>query len=246
MRLRILLLTLAAAGLAHVCCAAKYQTVLDEIARRREVLANHPLFAFLADDSVTPVRRMRFAPYWTFFAMGAADIIDTWIRYEHPKNELEERINRFVDEDDFHYNLFLHDVEHVLGYGSDRFGSFQGVVRHLWSDETRTVRQFFYDWIDVVKKNRNDPVAILTTFEAGEAGLLDIMEVTYSKIYAPEGGLKDLKYFGKEHIELERSHNVTGWFGEQADISEKSLANVEITDEQRQLYEKIASRMFDR
>jgi len=40
-------------------------------------------------------------PYWTFFAMGFADLLDSWLYVPNPQSDLEKRINIFVSEDKF-------------------------------------------------------------------------------------------------------------------------------------------------
>ena len=42
-----------------------------------------------------------------------------------------------MEEDNFHYNFFLNDVEKVLGYTLDRFGSYAAVLRHIWGDDSK-------------------------------------------------------------------------------------------------------------
>ena len=100
----------------------KFQEVINVIQEKRLELSEHKFFEFLRDESIPERRRMTFVPYWTFYSLTAADILDSWIRIPEPKNDLERRINAFIGEDNFHYNFFLHDVETVLGYSVDKFG----------------------------------------------------------------------------------------------------------------------------
>ncbi len=74
--------------------------------------------------------------------MTFADVADN--RILKPQTELEERINAFSNEDNFHYNLFLHDVELVMGYTLERYGSYASVMRHLWGDDSKAVRKLLY------------------------------------------------------------------------------------------------------
>ena len=67
--------------------------------------------------------------------MSFADILNTWLLVAEPQSELEEGINKHIAEDDYHYNLFLHDVEGVLGLSLSDFGSYSAVMRHLWGDD---------------------------------------------------------------------------------------------------------------
>lgn len=240
----LLVAAFACAVLLQTSGAVKYQEVIDVISARREIISKHPFFAYLADESISPERRLQFMPYWTYYAMGFADILDSWIRIENPKNELEERVNAFANEDNFHYNFFLHDVEKVLGYTLERYGSYEAVVRQLWSDETKTVRQYYYEWASQVKKY-DDPIVTLTTFETSEAGLKDIFEVAFTHVHLPEDGLKELKYFGLEHVALEVNHSVTAWFAG-GETPFRPLADIEITEEQRDNCIAVANALMDR
>ena len=228
----------------RACNAAKYRDVLDVIEKWQETLSKHPFFAYLADESISPKRRLQFMPYWTYFAVNGADILDNWIRIENPTSELEERVNTFVNEDSFHYNFFLHDLEKVLGYTLDRYGSFEAVVRHIWSDETRTVRQYSTEWAFQVSKY-NDPVVTLATFEATEAGLTDLFEVAFAHVYLPDNGLKQVKYVGPEHVSLEANHTVTGWFSDE-DAPVRPLDDLEITEEQKENCFAATKALMDR
>ena len=112
----------------HSCCAyadgptTKFQEVIKVIEQKRRELSGHAFFNFLRDESILETRRMSFIPYWTYYALSFADILDSWIRITEPKNELEHRINAFVNEDNFHYNFFLHDLEVVMDYSLKKFG----------------------------------------------------------------------------------------------------------------------------
>ena len=101
---------------------AKFEDVVTVIEQKRLELSGHAFFSFLRDESIPETKRMSFIPYWTYYALSFADILDSWVRIPEPKNELEHRINVFVNEDNFHYNLFLHDLEEVLDYSLKKFG----------------------------------------------------------------------------------------------------------------------------
>ena len=205
-----------------------FSELTSAIKERQEELSHHPFFEMLRDVSIPLRQRASFVPYWVFFALSFADVLDTWIYIPNPQSELEERINIFVREDNFHYNFFLKDMQ-TLGYTVDRFGSLDGVLRHVWSGESRAVREFIYTWTHYAKQF-NDPLITLATFEAIEAGLQDLFETTANKLSFPEGGLK-LEYFGGTHVELETNHTHTGWFKGEEIVS--SLEEREITEVQK-------------
>ena len=164
-----------------------FSDLTSAIKEHQEKLSHHPFFKMLGDESIPLRQRASFTPYWVFFALSFADVLDTWIYIPNPQSELEERINIFVREDNFHYNFFLQDMQ-TLGYTMDRFGSLDGMLRHVWSDESRAVREFIYTWAHYAKRF-NDPLVTLATFEAIEAGLQDLFETTANKLSFPEGGL---------------------------------------------------------
>ena len=220
----------------------QFQEIIDVIEEKRLDLSQHKFFQLLSDESIPASKRMQFVPYWSYFALAFADVLDSWIRISNPQTELEHRVNVYIDEDNFHYNLFLHDVENVLGYTPSQFGSYGAILRHLWGDETKAVRMLFYAWVSGVKKSK-DPMVALASFEAVEAGLKDIFEVTYNKVFNGKGGYPDLKYFGGEHVELEVNHTVTSWFKE-GDKPFRPLANYEVNEETRQVCLEVIEDIF--
>lgn len=227
--------------------SVKFQEVISVVEQRRQELSEHQFIKTIKNESIPLEKRMSFVPYWTFYAMTAADILDSWIRIDNPKTKLEERINAFVEEDNFHYNFFLNDVEKVLGYTLDRFGSYAAVLRHIWGDDSKAVRQLQYSWAACAKKY-DDPMVVLATFEAIEAGLKDSFEAAYNYFYKPDSedeGLKSLKYFGRAHVELEMNHTVTAWFkdGEQP---YRPLADYEVSEETLQHSLEVVKEIMDR
>ena len=247
----IVVVALAALGLAFVkgnveedeSASLLFADVLSVCEQRQHEISQHPFFKMLADQSIPARQRMRFVPYWAYFSMAAADVMDTWLYFPNPQTELEKLVNMFVEDDDFHYNLFLHDMEHVLGYTLDRFGSFSAVMRHLFGAESKAVRELFYSFAAVASKY-NDPVVILAQFEAGEACLKDFFETVNTHVVPAEEEFKELQYFGPKHIELEKSHKITNWFkGENA---LDSLAELKITPSQREHALEAVNVMYEK
>ena len=194
---------------------------------------------------------MQFAPYWTFFALaGAGDMLDIWMRIPEPKTDLEKKVNTFIEEDNTHYNLFLHDVEKILGYTVDRYGSYEAVMRHVFGDDSKAVRMLVYTIATCARKSK-DPIVPLTINEAVEAGLKDMFQITTAKIYAGKNGIPGLKYFGKEHIDYELKHTLSAWFrqsnepdGDTKAPSGGPLAGCELTEDMFQLCLEIAEEIF--
>ena len=220
-----------------------FADVISAIEQRQVELSQHPFFKMLADESIPVRRRMTFAPYWAYFALTAADLLDTWLYIPNPQSELEQRINTFVEEDNFHYNYFLHDMEHVFGYTLDRFGSYSAVMRHMYGAESKAVREIIYAWT-VVASKYDDPLITLTTFEVIEAGLKDFFEVVYTKVYLAEEELRGMQYFGATHVELEMNHTMTSWFKGENPL--RPLAELKITHLQQEHALEAMNAMFDK
>ena len=224
--------------------AARFGEITSQLDAKVEELFRQPFFLRLSDESIPIRRRMTFIPYWTYFAMGFADACDTWFAIENPQSELEERVNVYVAEDSFHYNFFLHDVERVLGYTLDRYGSYAAVMRHVWGDDTRAVREYIYGWLDCVNRYK-DPVVTLATFEAVEMTLKPIFTTIYKHMHLPENGLKDLEYFGEKHVQLEANHSQFSWFNE-GKTPFLPIGDLEITVEQRERGLEVANEIYER
>lgn len=248
LRISYVAILLAAVGFCYAAQSATrhtFQEVMDVIVEKQQKLSQHDFFKYLSDESIPASKRIRFVPYWSYFALAAADVLDCWIRIPNPQSELERRVNAFIDEDNFHYNLFLYDVEDVLGYTPSRFGSYGAIMRHLWGDDSKALRMLIYAWGSGAKKSK-DPIVALASFEAGEAGLKDIFEIAYSKLFKGDGGYPTLKYFGQTHVDLESNHTITAWFKDEPEPVESTLplTSYEITEETKQLSLEVVEDMF--
>ena len=95
----------------------------------------------LADKSIPARQRMTFAPYWAYIAL--TDLLDTWL-YIHSQSQNRTVAACKLEEDNFHYNLFLHDMDQVFGYTLDRFGSYSAVLRHMYGADSKAVRELVY------------------------------------------------------------------------------------------------------
>ena len=221
-----------------------YQEIVTDMEEKSEKLRQHPLLDFIKDDSIPARRRISFAPYLSYIAMSFADILDTWLLVAEPQSELEERINKHIAEDDYHYNLFLHDVEGVLGVSLSDFGSYSAVMRHLWGDDSRAIRQYIYGWLDCVGRYGRDPILTLTTLEAMEAGAQALIGTTSRLVRELDSELGDLLYLGQVHVELEKNHSQFVWFDEEASVT--PLGHIEITVLQRDRALLITEEMFAR
>ena len=183
----------------------KFSDITSVIAERKEELGKHKFFEMLKDTSLSYEKKMSFIPYLIFYTMSFADLLDSWMHVPNPTTDMDEFINTFIDEDDYHYNFYLEDTA-VLGYNIERFGSYRAVIRHIWSDETKAIRQLVYNWVLYAKKF-DDPLIVLVTMESFEAGVNDLFVKVCENVHRPKDGIKSLKYFGDYHVALESNHS---------------------------------------
>jgi hypothetical protein len=223
----------------------KFSDILSVIVEKREDLSQHQLFKFMGDASLPYEKRLSFIPYFIYFSMTFADMCDTWMYIPNPQTELERRLNTFISEDNFHYNLFMHDLT-ALGYTMERFGSLHGVLRHIWGDDSKAIRQLMYTWVLTAKKY-DDPLISLVTIESFEAGLKDFFEIPFFNIHMPDDGLKYLQYFGIKHVELEQNHSQTAWFkaGENP-MDTRPLGKFDVSETQWMQAMEVVENIFDR
>ena len=156
---------------------------------RAKMCKTNPLFPLLRDESIPVKQRMAFAPYMLYFSLGCPDVLTYWMKIdkpEHELNEVEKRINTFVNEDNFHYNFYLRDLE-TLGWSPGKFGSTSGILRHVWATESSAVRILMYTVVSSLRRS-SDPLVGLTVVELLEAGLYDLFTIVYKHIAkAPKG-----------------------------------------------------------
>ena len=241
-RASILVALLVATNLCLAASTHTFQEVLDVIEEKRVVMSQHKFFKYLSDESVPAAKRMQFVPYFGYFAIAGADLLDTWFRIPNPTTELERRVNIFIEEDNFHYNLFLYDMEDVLGYTNSRFGSYGAVMRHLFGDDSKAVRMLVYTWGAVPTKSK-DPIVSLASFEAVEACLKHLFENAMQHVFYGQDGLPDLKYFGQTHVDFEKNHTLTSWFKED-DVPFRPLATQEMSEESKRVSLEVVDELF--
>jgi len=221
----------------------RMKEVLDRIHLYNKQLGDHPFWKFLGDESIPAKKRLSFLPYMTYFTMTFADILDTYMKIENPKTDLEYMVNKFCGEDDFHYNFIFSDLK-TLGYTLDRYGTFDGVCRHLWGNDSREVRQLMYTWIAACQKSK-DPLLSLIIFETLEAGMYYIFTVAYGSCCKGKDGIKNLDYFGDIHIGLEQKHEITKWFEvKQKKLEVKPLEAYPLSKETKPIAEEVVDDIF--
>jgi len=191
-------------------------------AQKIKMFKENPFFKTIVNDELSAEQRMLFVPYMLFFSCGGPDVITLLMKSEkeiHHLSFIEKKINAFINEDNFHYNFYLKDLE-TLGYTIEKFGSVNGVIRHVFAEESISVRKLVY-CLSHYSRQHLDPLVRLTLCELIEAGLYDLFVNIYKKIVKKENSpFAHLHYFGDTHVNLEMNHTITSWFsGNESDVS---------------------------
>lgn len=205
----------------------KFSDVTNLIEKQRQLMfETNPFFKTLADESLGIKQRMLFMPYMLFFSCGGPDVITLLMQQDKPVNHMnfiEKKINAFINEDNFHYNFYLQDLE-TMGYTMEKFGSVNAVVRHIYAQEAIPVRKLVYSLGHYSHQNQ-DPLLRLTLCELIEAGLFDLFVTIYKRLVKKENSpIANLHYFGDTHVNLEMNHTVTTWFsGNESDVADLDI-----------------------
>ena len=162
--------------------------------------ANNPLHQkFRSEENIREL--LGFVPRMLFFLLGFKDLMQL-VRYENPKNELEESVNTHSDEDSNHWEWYLKDLSFMSGHFN--ISSSSEVITQVWADDTLEVRQTIYTFSRYIQQFQ-DPVARML--------MIEVLEITFDKFKeALHPALKDadlyslLDYFVLKHQETEENH----------------------------------------
>lgn len=170
--------------------------------RRRVVrYEQHPFFGFLKDERISPLERLSYLEFATFFVMSFADLNHVVFAESEGSDPLDLIIQKHGQEDGNHWPWFLHDLsliaQHLDGLG------FEGMVKRIWSDDLRETRFFSYKMISMAM--RSPPVLKLVMIESleamGKVWLDQTVEVARKTVL-----FKQFLYVGEHHARREQGH----------------------------------------
>jgi len=163
--------------------------------------ANNPLHQKLQNGG--DIREaLGFVPKMLFFVMGFKDLMQL-VRYDKPKNKLEESVNTHSDEDSNHWQWYLKDLSFMSGQFN--MNSSSELITDVWDESTMEVRKTIYTFSRYIQQFQ-DPVARML--------MIEVLEITFDKFKeALHPALKEadlygqLDYFGLKHQETEENHS---------------------------------------
>jgi hypothetical protein len=178
--------------------------VMGLIEQKQRALVETRFFAFLRDRSISPSKRLAFAPCGAAWIMSFADLNRYVIHVDDPQDGWEQLLNVHSEEDATHYDMYLHDLE-VMGYDAPmRFGD---ALRFLWSPDRRQIRLATQELRFLLGSSPLElRLVVIETMEAiGAVAFRAFAEV--AEEYRAETG-KTLRYFGREHEAAETGHTI--------------------------------------
>ncbi|MCJ8280966.1 MAG: hypothetical protein MJK14_14060 [Rivularia sp. ALOHA_DT_140] len=196
--------------------------------------AQLPLFKFLEDKTIDPIKRLSFAPCIAHFILSFGDLNKYVFRENQPVTKLEYMINEHTYEDDHHWPWFITDLE-KLGFNSQM--SFTQVLRFLWSEQSKVSRQLSYQLSAYTL--HAEPIIKIAAIEAIEA----TGHVLFSRTSQVASELTEITgqkytYFGEFHFNLESGHAMGTEGGE------NFLASIKLTDSQRHEAYEVVNNVF--
>ncbi|NES04934.1 MAG: hypothetical protein F6K22_20120 [Okeania sp. SIO2F4] len=221
--------------------------ILGLIKSKKQAFAELPFFLHITDKTIHPATRLAFAPAFSFFVMGFAELNEQVLRTETSTDPIQLLINQHTREDDKHWMFFIHDLE-MLGINFEM--KFADALKYLFHKDNLPSRRIIYSLHAIASRLAN-PTQKLIMIEAIEA-TADIF------LKSTDVLIQDLKkstqmnymYFGGTHLTLDSSHSIHD--GQIQDIME----SIELTEAQEQdaiaiveqvftMFEKFFSELLD-
>ncbi|MCV3215648.1 hypothetical protein OGM63_19385 [Plectonema radiosum NIES-515] len=210
------------------------QELMAFIDEQKQEFAKLPLFDFMLDKSIDLRQRLSFAPCMAHFIMSFGDLNKYVFRANKPDDRIQEIINGHTNEDDHHWSWFITDLE-KLGFNPTE--NFTEALQFIWGEETKITRQIAY--IVAGYTLQAEPIIKLAAIEALES-MGNVFFSISSQVTSELQAITNKKYiyFGDTHLNVETGHVVSTPDGE------KFIAEIELTDSQRQQAFEVVKKVF--
>ncbi len=209
--------------------------IINLIENKRQEFRTLPLFEFMQDRNLHPIQRLSFAPCMAHYIMSFSDLNKyVFLEEGQPLNQIQQIINQHATEDEEHWSWYLKDIEKLSLNSKINFT--QG-IRFLWGEETKITRKITYQIAGY--SYQAAPIVKLLVIEALES-IGYVFFNASTKVASELGKLsqKDYFYFGDAHLRVETGHAM------HTPEAENFVANIELTDLQRQEAFKIVDKIF--
>ena len=211
------------------------KSILALIDTKKYVYSQLPFFDFLRDETISPLKRLAFAPCAASFIMGFADLNKYILRQEPTTDKVQEILNQHTYEDDFHWQWFLEDMQ-KLGFNCSL--ELNNSLIFLWSQETKTSRLLTYELYQYI--GQAEPIEKLVILKAIEATANVCLSLTKSIVDELQViNSQEYKYFGNHHLSLENTHN-----SHSHDVNQ-FIEDIYISDKTRQKSIDLVDKVFE-
>ena len=210
--------------------------VLEFIEAKQQEFAQRPLFEFMKNRSIPPKQRLAFVPQMSYFIMSFGDFNKYFLRQEPTNDSIQKLVNQYSREDDDHWNWFLRDLE-VLGFNYT--ASFVDVLKFLWGEETKSVRQLTYKLTAYAL--HASPIQKVVLAEAVEATSHIFFDLSYAISLEMEELFpkESLHFFGQVHHDAEASHTSIGG------SDSKEVEKIQFSEDERQEAFELVEKVFE-
>jgi len=179
------------------------RSILALIEIEKHTYSQLPLFEFIQDETIDPLKRFSFCPCSAPFIMGFSDLCKYSLRQEPTTDKLQIILNQHSYEDDFHWQWFLEDM-HKLGFNSSI--DFNHSLEFLWGDATKNSRLLLLELHSLlVKADTLEKLIIMEAMEATADVFLSYTKKVTDKLKLINN--QEYQYFGNFHIDVEHSHD---------------------------------------
>lgn len=210
------------------------KNTLSLISEKQQAFSKLPLFGFMEDKTIEPVKRLAFAPCAAPFIMSFTDLCKYVLRKEPTSDKVQEILNLHTYEDDFHWQWYIADLE-KLGFNYSQ--QFNDSLTFLWGDETKASRLLAHELYRlIVQSNAVEKLMILEAMEAAA----DVFLAQTGKITKELQSVTDLEYeyFGSGHGNAEQNHNTRSF------DTRKFIRDIRISTEAEQKIAKLVDEVF--
>ncbi|MBE9047586.1 hypothetical protein IQ255_24810 [Pleurocapsales cyanobacterium LEGE 10410] len=197
------------------------KNILALIEEKQQTYYQSPLFKFMQDKSIHPLKRLSFAPCAAPFIMSFSDLCKYVLRQEPTDNEIQAILNQHTYEDDSHWQWFLEDLD-TLGFNNSLQSN--DSLRFFWSDAAKHSRLLTHELYKlIVESEPTEKLIILEAIEATAEVLFSFSTQITKELQLITK--QEYKYFGNCHFNAENSHSAN------SDDTSKFIENIHISPE---------------
>jgi hypothetical protein len=211
-----------------------FQELLDLVEYKKGEFARLPLFEYMRNTSIHPRQRLSFAPCIVPVAMGFSDLCKYIFKEEPTNDPLQQLINRHCDEEHFHWNWLLEDLEKLDLNPSQ---SYTDSSLFLWGSETLQSRQV----CSIIERHAANakPIYKLASIQVSEVTanvFFDFSKPVALQLQALTG--KEYRYFGGCHMGQEENHEIN------TPQAIDFIRNLDLSQEEVQQYNEVVDVVF--